>query len=59
MTPPADVGRGADAKPHAPERDEAAHRAAVRGLHDQAARLGILDALDAEPALIFAPGDPR
>jgi len=36
-----------------PPRDEQAHRAAVRGLHEQAERLGLLDAFEAEPALIF------
>jgi hypothetical protein len=59
MTPPADARPRPEATAEGPERDEAAHRAAVRGLHDQAARLGILDALDDEPALIFAPGDAR
>jgi hypothetical protein len=41
----------------APPRDDEAHRAAVRTLHAQADSLGVLDALDAEPALTYRPDE--
>ena len=49
--------KGALAAPDAPPRDEAAHRAGVRSLNEQSERLGLLDALDAEPALIYSAGE--
>ena len=48
-----DDRRAASAAEAPPARDEQAYRAAVRSLNEQAERLGLLDALEAEPALIY------
>lgn len=60
MSESAESGRHGGPASATPPRDEQAHRAAVRALHEQADRLGPLDALDAEPALTYQPEEtPR